>query len=190
MARKKIDQPRPDKGSPAYMQQQYSIARGNLLLAIIFTVINLVLYWTGSGYYFLFSIAVPYYGILLGDVLGFGATMLIVAVVILAIYFLCWIMSKKHSGIMILATVLFVLDCICLIALMILSGGITYMIVDILFHAWIMFYLIQALRYGAQLKNTQESKFETNSKEARYARYTGPEIDGKPEIKNRGPEID
>ena len=186
----------PEKGSVAYMQQQYSIGRGNLLAAILFTVINLVLLLTGSDRYFLFSIAIPYYGTLLGQVWDVGNIMLGVAVVLLAVYAVCWLLSKKHWGVMILALVLFLVDCAALVGIMVLGELYSSMTLDILFHIWVVFYLVQAVRYGAKLQTMRgDGRVNTNPEieavpVAERAGYVGPEIDAKPEVKNRGPEID
>lgn len=182
----------PERGSPAYLRQQYSIGRGNLLAAILFTIFNLVLLFTGSGQYFLFSIAAPYYGVLLGQALGFGNEMLAVATVLLAAYFLCWLLSKKRSGVIAIALILFILDCAALVGIMVLGELYASMTLDILFHVWVVYYLIQAMRCGAKLRamGNESTAAPTAGSEAPSTRNVGPEIGGKPEIKNRGPEID
>ena len=98
MARKSLwstGQNRPAKGTTAYMQWQYNVSRGNLLLAIAFTVINLGMLLADSDSYFLFSIAVPYWGALLGDIFGYGDLMVTVAVVLMVVYILCFFLSKS-----------------------------------------------------------------------------------------------
>ena len=186
----------PEKGGVAYMQQQYSISRGNLLAAIVFTVVNLVLLLADSNWYFPFSIAIPYYGTLLGQVWEVGNIMLGVAAVLLAVYFVCWLLSKKHWGVMILALVLFLLDCAALVGIMVLGELYSSMTLDILFHIWVVYYLVQAVRYGAKLQAMRgNGPVSANSEsgtapDAARAGYVGPEIDAKPEVKNRGPEID
>lgn len=78
-------------------------------------------------------------------------TMLIVgvvaAVIILAVYFICWLASKKHPSAMVVAAVFFGIDCVVLL----MSFSVDY-IVDILFHAWVMYYLIAAIVASSKLK--------------------------------------
>ena len=114
-------------------EMHYNSARHNLLVAIIFTVINCVLAVVGAGVYFLFSCAFPYamaydgafwtgimysaeeyaeMGVLASDMLPKWVffVMLVPAVIAIALYVLCWVFSKNRVGWMIAATVMFVLD--------------------------------------------------------------------------------
>ena len=50
-----------DKNSPEYLARQAAGGRHNLLLVIIFTVVNLLFLLLEVDRYFLFSAAVPYY---------------------------------------------------------------------------------------------------------------------------------
>lgn len=207
MARKSLwstGQNRPAKGTTAYMQWQYSVSRGNLLMAIAFTVINLGMLLAGSNSYFLFSISVPYWGALLGDIFGYGDLMVTVAVVLMAVYILCFFLSKKRLWPMAIALVLFVLDSVALIGFTVLGELYADMVLDILMHIWVLFYLVQSIRYGRKLRAlgkplAMPKPAETGPRldggedagaPAEPARYTGPEIGGKPEDKNSGPEID
>lgn len=207
MARKSLwstGQNRPAKGTTAYMQWQYNVSRGNLLLAIAFTVINLGMLLAGANSYFLFSIAVPYWGALLGDIFGYGDLMVTVAVVLVAVYILCFFLSKKRLWPMAIALVLFVLDSVALIGFTVLGELYADMILDILMHIWVLFYLVQSIRYGRKLKALGQplampKPVETGPRldggedmeaPAEPTPYVGPEIGGKPEVKNSGPEID
>lgn len=198
------NQNRPAKGTTAYMQWQYNVCRGNLLMAVVFTVINLAMLLADSTSYFLFSIAVPYWGTLLGDVFGYADLMLAVALVLLVVYTLCFFLSKKHLWAMVVALVLFILDSVALIGFTVLLELYSDMILDILMHIWVLYYLVQGIRYSGKLKSMGEAMEmpkpaetgprldggEEYTAPAESARYIGPEIGGKPEIKNSGPEID
>jgi len=73
------------------------------------------------------------------------------AVIILAIYFISWLCSKKpeKKGFLISALVLFVLDT----AVVVLIRGIAIdSIMDIAFHVYILVYLIMGISAGAKLK--------------------------------------
>lgn len=178
---------RPEKGTPAYFQQQYNIARYNLLAAVLFTLVNLVLLLTGGDYYFLFSISVPYYGTALAQLFELETVMLVISAVLLAAYLACFLLSKKYRGVMIAALVLFLLDCVALVGLTVWLELYSDMILDILFHGWVVYYLIQAVRYGAKL-DTMHMAFDFQ--EEAVIPNASPEIGAKPETPNRGPEID
>ena len=152
------------------LTNKYMGARHNILLVVIFTLINIVLMLANSNTYFLFSASIPYYLVDLGMFLcgkypqeyyvGMGETeffansflvvMIVIAAVILALYLLSWILSKKpRVGWMIFALVLFVLDTLFMLLIM----GITAdMIVDIVFHAWVVISLTNGIVSYFKLK--------------------------------------
>ena len=146
--------PRNPKASA---QQQYKIARSNLLLMLVLTVVNIVLLAAKADTMLLFSATVPYYlSAISMDLLveysqvafvGFG-----IVVATLVIYLLCWVFSKKHYGWMIAALVLFILDSIAMIGLYVLVEDFSG-ILDLVVHIWVLYYLIIGVRYGYKLKN-------------------------------------
>ena len=83
----------------ASAQQQYKIARSNLLIMLVLTVVNIVLLVAEADTMLLFSATVPYYLSAVSMSLfaeysqvafvGFG-----IVAVTLVIYLLCWIFSK------------------------------------------------------------------------------------------------
>ena len=152
------------------LQRKYNNCRANLLLVLIFTVINLFTV-TFSDSYFLFSATIPmlfplgFAGINadpeamteMGLTAQDATTLLIVGLVIGVIltvpYLLCWIFSKKRVGWMIAAMVFFGIDCLFLLVSFDLS-----MIADILIHAWVMFYLVTGVIHGNKLKHMPEDE--------------------------------
>ena len=143
----------------AIAANKYGIARSNLLLVILFTLINSVISFAHGNFYFLFSASIPYYVASFSAawayspediglepaanptaILVIGA---VIAAVLLVPYLLCWIFSKKHYGWMIAALVLFSLDSVWLLLNFHIS-----LILDILFHAYVLYYLIMGVRYG------------------------------------------
>lgn len=141
----------------AIAEQKYSTARGNLLLMTILTVINTVLLIANSSYMLLFSATVPYLSVAFGLAFGGGLfyAFIAVAVINIALYLASWQLSKKNYGWMILALVLFILDTI-------IMGGMYLLIeeasgiLDVLIHAWVLYYLIIGVKYGKKLKNMPE----------------------------------
>ena len=114
------------------LTNRFNIARHNILVVIIFTLINIFLAVFGDGTYFLFSAFVPYYlaidgmfscGKLSEEWYGgskeeyfflddsYLIIMLAFALLILAVYFLFWFLSKnKKRGWMIAMLVFFSID--------------------------------------------------------------------------------
>ena len=172
------------------LQSRCKVARGNLLAAIGFTIINIVLLFVNGTSYFLFSIFVPYYiagtGVILTgrmpeefyaegweNFLFYDDKVLIitlvVAVVIVGLYFLSWICSKKDMiGWFIFTLVIFSIDTL----LMIFLQGIGDSIIDIIFHVWVIVSLVRGISAQAKLKKLPE--------EPVFARYM-PEGFNNPE---------
>lgn len=138
-------------------RNQYASARANLLLVVIFSLVNVMLCLLGTDTYFLFSAIVPYFiadvgaewcgmypeeyytemGITEADLwpTGFIAVFAAIAVFIIAVYFVLWLLSKKHVAFMIAALVLFVIDSIAMFILFV--PGLD-MILDYVFHVWVL----------------------------------------------------
>ena len=151
-----------DKKSPEYLARQVATSRYNLLLIVIFTVVNLLFLIMEQNTYFLFSAAVPYYSTAFcmamdlyatGSLFGTFATIsLVVSVVILGVYLLCWIMSKKKSGWFIVALILFAIDTVALVGFTLFMEMVGENVLDFVFHAWVIYSLIQAVNCSRKLK--------------------------------------
>lgn len=152
-------------------EARYNASRYNLLLVIAFTVINLILLIAGTDLYFLFSAFIPFFLtdmgmvmsgrypeefytdgledlILFGD--GFLIAMVIISVVLTGIYLLAYFLSKKNRvGWIIFALVFFGIDTV---GMLILGGISLGTIIDILFHAWVIYYLIVGIVAHFKLK--------------------------------------
>jgi hypothetical protein len=161
----------------ALYQQKFTSARYNLLLVIGMTLINIVMLFLGGSSYFLFSATIPYslsidgayytgklpeefYTDMPADAQflpdSYLAIMLGISIAILAVYFLCFLLSKKFkTGWMITAAVMFVLDT--LYMLFIYGVGVDS-VMDILLHAWVLYYLISGVIYGLKLKKLPEDE--------------------------------
>lgn len=134
--------------------QKYATARANLLLMIIATLINVVLLFTGSDSMLLFSATIPYFSVLFGtfsEVTAIATGCYILAATTVAVYFICWLMSKKHHGWLIVSLVMFVIDC-ALLGYLYITARDASGILDALFHVWILYYLITGIISGAALK--------------------------------------
>jgi len=143
----------------------------NLLIVVIFTIINIVLLVTNADSYFLFSAFIPYFLVTWGMIMcgrfpadfytdglediefldsSFFIVMLVIAIAIVLLYLLAWIMSSKNRvGWLTFALVLFGIDTVG----MLLIGGIALeSVIDILFHGWVIYYLISGIIAHNKLK--------------------------------------
>lgn len=119
----------------------YAAARSNLLLVVVFSAINVVMRLVGSGTYFLFSASMPMACLdiaALTEISALTVPAAVIALLIIALYLLCWTFSKKHYGWMVAALVLFSLDTL----LMFFIYYIEAVIVDLLIHVWVLYCLI------------------------------------------------
>lgn len=173
----------------AALENQYKVARINLLIAIAFTIINIVT--VTGGTYMLFSVYLPYLLTVIGaDLCGmmpaewyegmtdpefldssFFVIMVVIAAVILALYALCFFMSKKYkSGWFVFALVMFCIDTV----IVIMDAGIIGGIVDLVFHGFVIYYLVNGIRIPAKLKalDEQEAAAEAAAAAAEAAKAT------------------
>lgn len=115
-------------------------ARNNLLLVVAFTTINLILAAFESGFFFLFSATMPtiifeFIGAPVGIILAFGGVL---------IYLICWLLAKKYRAFILVALILFSIDTIVFFILLfgVMAAFEIGYLLEIAFHAWVMFYLI------------------------------------------------
>ena len=144
--------------APQTPAAKYDAARSNLLLVVVFSVINLVLQVLEADMYFVFSASIP---LILTAVGGELATVLateapyiisiVAAVAIIGLYLLCYFLSKRGRGWMITALVLFSLDSLFLLLNFSVDG-----IVDLLFHAWVLYLLILGVINGRKAAEQPE----------------------------------
>ncbi len=153
------------------LETKYNNSRMNLLLVVAFTAINIVLLVTKSDTYFLFSAFIPYAMVTLGmmlcgmfpeeyygeDLAGIEfldstvfAVFLGIAIVMVVLYLLSWIFSKKNRvGWLVFALVIFAVDTLGMFAV---EGFALESIIDIVFHVWVIVSLAVGIRAGGQLK--------------------------------------
>ena len=156
------------------LANKYNAARSNLLMMIIFSAFNLLMLATGSGVYFLFSASVPY---VLTDTAmffcgmypkelyegfegmffmnkSFFVVMLIISILILAIYLLCWLFSKNNKvAWLTVSLVLFSIDTLVMFACYGISSD---MIANIIFHIWLIVILAIGINAHYKLKKMPE----------------------------------
>jgi hypothetical protein len=152
------------------LQRKYNNSRVELLVVLIFTVVNLFAV-SFADRYFLFAATIPMLlplfsvgitadpelmtemGLMAEDATVLLIVGLVVGLILTLPYLFCWIFSKKRVGWMVAALVFFGIDCLFLLVTFDLS-----MIPDILIHAWVMFYLITGVINGFKLKKMPEDE--------------------------------
>lgn len=146
-----------DKNSREYLTQKRNSGRSTLLTILIFTVINIVMLVVQADYYFLFSASVPYYLTLFGMIFDkfvvgtYTTSALVIAAVILGLFLLCWIFSKKRRGWLIAGLVLFIVDTLALLGFSMALEMLTDNILDFVFHGWAMVELVAAWKADRKL---------------------------------------
>jgi len=141
---------------------KFGTARSNLLLVVAFTMANVMLTAFGSDFYLLFSATVPMLAlILLEDAMAVG---LIVAMLGVFVYFLCWLLSKRKRVFILVALILFSVDTLLFLAttgiVFLLGFGDFMIIVEIAFHGWILYYLITGTAAWAKLRGVTEEQLD------------------------------
>lgn len=154
------------------LENKYSSARANLLIVVAFTLINIVLAFTDSSSYFLFSLFIPYMLVLLGAMLtgnlpgAYTAAepeiieflpnavfiiMAIVAAAFLAVFVVSWVVTNKKPAIgwLIASLVLASIDT----GIFVLFGGISLdTLIDLAFHVWVIVSLAGGISAHKKLK--------------------------------------
>ena len=155
-----------------YYVRKINSSRVVLIAVAVFTVINLILLLAGWDTYFLFSAIVPYLVAFFGLFLTgkfpeefYGEEympmvfydnsvfiiLVILAFIICGLYLLCYFGSKNgKKGWLIFALVLFIIDTVVLILYYGLQIG---MLLNILFHAFVLGSLISGVSAYSKLKN-------------------------------------
>lgn len=151
-----------DKNSREYLLRQVANGRYSLLLIVILTVVNLIMTILDTNTYFLFSASVPYYLVFVGMGIENGfvdgawnvkGTLTYTGLVIVAVYLLCWLLSKERAGWLTAALVLFIVDTVALVVITFaLYDSPMGKLVDFLLHIWAIVELIQAVRGSKKLR--------------------------------------
>lgn len=154
------------------LETRYKNSRANLLLVVAFTVINIILLVTKSNTYFLFSAYIPYVLVDVGMLFcgmypaeyydeeftgmrflnpSVFAVFLVIALIIVALYFISWIFSKNNKvGWLIFALVIFAVDTA---GMLVFMGFGVDGIIDIVFHVWVIISLAMGINACSKLKH-------------------------------------
>lgn len=153
-----------EKGSQAYYERQVSMGRSTLLVVLCLTAANLLLLLSNTNFYLLFSASVPYYLTILArgyDLAAFGAVnqtytwaAVAVSAVVLGLFLLFWLMSKKNSNWLVPGLVLFGFDSLCLLLMCrFIFGGFADSLLDLCMHGWVIYELAVSIRAARRLRD-------------------------------------
>lgn len=141
---------------------KYISSRKNILIVMAFTVINIILMVLNANMYFLFSATMPQVFYMFGSYFGEVANSsifliigIVLALVVIGLYALGFILSKKNFNWMTFLAVFFALDIAFLAFYIYLSGGMAVIadfLLDILFHVFIMISLVSGVINASKLK--------------------------------------
>lgn len=142
----------------------YKTARGNLLAMLILTAVNTLLALTGSDRYYLFTDFAAYIWAVFArgfyDFTGEAKWLVLGAagaVLVMAVYFLCWLLSKKRRGWLTAALVLFSVDTAALVAGLVTAFEASS-ILDVVFHGLLLWYLAMGVRRGREAMEEPEGQ--------------------------------
>jgi len=149
---------------------KFNKARNNLLLVVGFTLINLFLIAFDVNLNFLFSAFVPqllqiiFHGnVLIGLIIGLAAT---------SVYLLCYALSKRWRVFILIALILFLADTLIMLGTMFITRMYGEFLFDILFHAWILFYLITGTAAWIKLRHVTPDELKAIQQEVAQAEQT------------------
>ena len=146
-------------------EERYRGARNNLLLLIVFTAINLLMPLLGIDRQYFFSASFPttvyWWGDYAAADLGMPALRIGamgIALGCVGLYLLCWLLAKKRRGFMTAALALFGVDCLSLAGEFVIFELHSSMILNVLFHLWVLWGLIQGVRAASALKKLEQAQ--------------------------------
>ena len=135
------------------IEKRFNSARSSLIAITAFTAINMILDLIGANISFLFSASIPSFAMILMDNKYIGV---LVALMIVIFFLICWLVSKKTPGIMLAAAIVFALDTFAMVLVVIftvMDGNFEVgFIMDIVFHAWALASLVSGVIAWTKLK--------------------------------------
>jgi len=147
-------------------------ARGTLLLVVVFTTVNLFLAAFGTSFYMLFSATVPqiFLGLGLGLADEFQNNIFLIAGATAAfagvfLYLLCWSLANRYRVFILFALVLFSIDTLVCVAFVFIGGFDLWYLVEIAFHVWILFGLVNGVIAWAKLRDVNPDDLSAVMKE-------------------------
>ena len=146
---------------------KFEKARNNLLAVILFTVVNLFLSAFNANLNFVFSATLPQLVFEVVKAIGSdaGSNIFIIAGLIIAFitiipYFIFWILARRARGLILAALIFFGIDSFLLIILVLDMESKASFLLEIVFHAWILYYLITGVIAWFKLRDVSKDEFK------------------------------
>ncbi|MCL2455993.1 MAG: hypothetical protein FWD19_00415 [Defluviitaleaceae bacterium] len=144
---------------------KFSRARGNLLLVIVFSSVNLFLAATDSTISFPFSAVIPIVAFVIGNAFGGMAAAFALAFLCIASYLFCWEFSKKFRVLMLVALIFYVVDS-AVYGFIFLSEFDSSFFIQLAFRAWVLYYLVTGTTAWFNLRGTTHDQISAAENEA------------------------
>ena len=153
-------------GNRQDLERRVSMGRSFILIYAVLTLVNIVMVICGVLVKFISAISAPYYLVFIGKGMdnGFaegtwpvtsGLTLgcAAFAVLLVAVFYGCWALSKKHMGWVVVALIFFIVDTALLVAVVVFlyRGNLMFEVMDLLFHLWIIYLLIRCIAAHKEL---------------------------------------
>lgn len=131
------------------VKKKYENARSNLLLVIIFSVLNVLFVLAESDLQFLFTASIPQIFSVFAYAFGMGECYFY-ALLVIGGYLLCYFLAKKRYGWMVAALACFIIDWLALFFghIFLFEVNLISLALDVAFHIWITVYLVSGVKYG------------------------------------------
>jgi hypothetical protein len=165
---------------------QFSRARGNLLLVIVFSAVNLILVAMESSLYFPFSAVMPIflYAVLIQIFFVETLTALVFGFLCIGTYYICWALSKKLRVFILIALIFFVADTL-LYGYIFLDDVDTGFFIQAAFRVWVLFYLVTGTIAWFKLRGVTQEQISAAENEANE---TAAKIETETALKEITPE--
>lgn len=151
------------------LQRRVALSRNNLLLMTILTVVNIVAYWFDSSFVLPYSAFLPY---TIVDFSFFFATEaqdpslltigVIISALLIAVYFLGYFLSKHKPQWLTFMLSMYIFDTV---AMIFIFTSVFYfsliMIIDVLFHMWVLYYLVTGVLANRKLQTLSEEVLDS-----------------------------
>jgi hypothetical protein len=163
-------------------------SRNNLLLVVIFTVVNLILNYFNAGVNFLFSATLPQFVFEIAKSVNSemenNISMIvgiIIAFIIIDTYFLFWVFVRRVRVLILAALISFGIDSLLLIYLTFNVEFSFSVLLEIAFHVWILYYLIKGVKAWYKLRGVNTEDFNAILREIKPNNNISP---AKPPVSN------
>ena len=142
------------------LEKKFNSSRGNLLVVVILTTLNVILHLSGTDWFFLFSASFPMVVVIFGEVfteasgnnlfLLLGASLAIISI---AFFTACYLLTSKYRSWIVVALVALSLDSLILLWLLTVAEEFGFStVIEIAIRIWVMYYLVSGTRAWVALK--------------------------------------